>query len=92
MLRFHYAHSDIQPCPRCRGPLIFEYDALVYIMYTSQHHCDGILDLVNTGQYNKVGDKMKNMQRQRCTRVNSLLRLHHREAEMFEAVVYDSSH
>ncbi|WP_321960384.1 lysozyme [Paraburkholderia sp. J7] len=70
----------------------FEYDALVCFMYNLQRHGNGILDFVNTGQYNKVGDKMRTYATSKGHPVKGLLRRRHREAEMFEAGVYDSSH
>ena len=70
----------------------FEYDALVCFMYNLQHHGDDLLDFVNTGDYNKVGDKMRQYATSKGHPVKGLLRRRHREAEMFEAGVYDSSH
>lgn len=70
----------------------FEYDALVCFMYNLQHHGDSMLDFVNTGQYNKVGDKIREYATVKGHVVKGLKRRRHREAEMFEAGVYDSSH
>ncbi|WP_233886686.1 lysozyme [Paraburkholderia flagellata] len=70
----------------------FEYDALVCFMYNLQHHGDALLDFVNTGQYNKVGDRMRTYATSKGHPIKGLLRRRHREAEMFEAGVYDSSH
>lgn len=70
----------------------FEYDALVCFMYNLQHHGDGLLDFVNTGAYDKVGDKMRQYATSKGHPVKGLQRRRHREAEMFEAGVYDSSH
>jgi lysozyme len=70
----------------------FEYDALVCFMYNLQHRGDGLLDFVNTGDYNKVGDKMRQYATSKGHPVKGLQRRRHREAEMFEAGVYDSSH
>lgn len=70
----------------------FEYDALVCFMYNLQHHGDGLLDFVNTGDYDKVGDKMRMYATSKGHPVKGLQRRRHREAEMFESGVYDSSH
>lgn len=52
----------------------FEYDALVCFMYNLQHHGDGLLDFVNTGQYNRVGDKMRTYATSQGHPVKGLLR------------------
>jgi lysozyme len=70
----------------------FEYDALVCFMYNLQHHGDGLLDFVNTGQFDHVGNKIRQYATVKRHPVNGLLKRRHREAEMFEAGVYDSSH
>ncbi|MGF6486092.1 lysozyme [Paraburkholderia sp. JPY419] len=78
---------------KARLPLFqFEYDALVCFMYNLQHHGDSLLDFVNTGDYNKVGDRMRQYATVKGQPLRGLLRRRHREAEMFEAGVYDSSH
>jgi lysozyme len=78
---------------RIKVPLFqFEYDALACFMYNLQHHGDRVLDFVNTGEYNKVGDKMRQYATVKGHLVKGLKRRRHREAEMFEAGVYDSSH
>jgi lysozyme len=70
----------------------FEYDALVCFMYNLRHHGDRLLDFVNTGDYDNVGDKMRQYGTSKGHVVKGLMRRRHREAEMFEAGVYDSSH
>jgi len=70
----------------------YEYDALVCFTYNLQDHGAALLDFVNTGAYNKVGDKIRGYSHSGKTVVKGLLRRRHREAEMFEAGVYDSSH
>jgi lysozyme len=70
----------------------FEYDALVCFIYNLRHHGDRLLDFVNTGDYDKVGDKMRQYGTSKGHVVKGLMRRRHREAEMFEAGVYDSSH
>ncbi|WP_083788721.1 glycoside hydrolase family protein [Paraburkholderia atlantica] len=78
---------------KIRLPLFqFEYDALVCFMYNLQHHGDSLLDFVNTGDYNKVGDRIRQYATVKGKPLRGLLRRRHREAEMFEAGVYDSSH
>ncbi|MGF6484972.1 lysozyme [Paraburkholderia sp. JPY419] len=71
----------------------YEYDALVCFIYNLQGHGANLLDFVNTGDYDKVGDKMRTYSHDHQGRlVKGLLRRRHREAEMFEAGIYDSSH
>ncbi|WP_259294944.1 glycoside hydrolase family protein [Paraburkholderia sp. DHOC27] len=70
----------------------FEYDALACFMYNLQHHGDGLLDFVNTGDYDNVGNKMRRYATSKGHVVKGLLKRRHREAEMFEAGIYDSSH
>lgn len=70
----------------------YEYDALVCFTYNLQGRGAQLLDFVNTGAYNKVGYKMRQYSHSGKKVVSGLLRRRHREAEMFEAGIYDSSH
>ncbi|CAG9265123.1 Lysozyme [Paraburkholderia unamae] len=70
----------------------FEYDALVCFLYNLQRHGEGIIDFVNTGDYNKVGNKIREYSNSKGKPVKGLQRRRHREAEMFEAGIYDSTH
>ncbi|CAB3752522.1 lysozyme [Paraburkholderia humisilvae] len=70
----------------------FEYDALVCFTYNLQRHAVSLLDFVNKGDYSKVGDRMREYSHSGKQLVMGLKRRRHREAEMFEAGVYDSSH
>ncbi|AXL51339.1 glycoside hydrolase family 24 [Paraburkholderia caffeinilytica] len=93
LLRQDVAWAENTINGRIKVPLYqFEYDALVCFMYNLQHHGDDVLDFVNTGEYNKVGNKMRQYATSKGHPVKGLLKRRHREAEMFEAGVYDSSH
>ncbi|MFT0168595.1 lysozyme [Paraburkholderia mimosarum] len=70
----------------------FEYDALVCFLYNLQGNGVGIIDFVNSGDYGKVGNKMREYASSKGKPVRGLQRRRHREAEMFEAGIYDSTH
>ena len=70
----------------------FEYDALTCFTYNLQNKALPLLDFVNKGDYKRVGDEMRQYGHSGGRVVKGLFKRRHREAEMFEAGVYDSSH
>ncbi|MFX1767225.1 lysozyme [Paraburkholderia sp. A1RI-2L] len=79
---------------RIRVPLYqYEYDALVDFVYNVRGHSkESLLNLVNTGHYDRVPAKLLEYTGAGGARPRSLLKRRHAEANLFKDGTYDASH
>jgi lysozyme len=69
-----------------------EYDALVDFVYNLRHHHDSLLNLFNTGHYDRVPGKFMEYTLARGVRPSGLVKRRRAEGNLFRGGNYDASH
>lgn len=70
----------------------YEYDALVDFVYNLRHHNDGLLNLVNTGHYDRIPAKFMEYTSAGGAHPAGLVKRRRAEGNLFRDGNYDSSH
>ncbi|MGF6595575.1 lysozyme [Paraburkholderia sp. GAS448] len=70
----------------------YEYDALVDFVYNLRHNNQGVLNLVNTGHYDRVPAKFMEYTLAGGAHPNGLVKRRRSEANLFKDGSYDASH
>lgn len=70
----------------------YEYDALVDFVYNLRHHNQGLLNLVNTGHYDRVPAKFMEYTLAGGAHPSGLVKRRRAEANLFRDGNYDASH